>query len=275
MTDLLSYVFMQHAFLAAALASVVCGIIGSYIIVRQMTAVSGGISHATFGGVGLGYLLGFSPLAGAAGFAVCAAVVMGVLKEYAHQKVDMLIGAVWAVGMALGVLFVAMTPGYVPDIESYLFGNILLVTSGDLVVAGVLAVVITMVVVLLYQPLLAVTFDEEYARVLNLPVKMLNLILLILIALAVVMLIQVVGIILVIALLTLPAASCRMLTSRLWVMMAGSVVVCLVVSFGGILLSYFWNIPSGATITLVAAVVFGIVLGMQRCVKGRRRGISG
>lgn len=268
MTDLLSYVFMQHAFLAAALASVVCGIIGSYIIVRRMTAISGGISHATFGGVGLGYLLGFSPIAGAAGFAVSAAVVMGILKEYAHQKVDMLIGAVWAVGMALGVLFVALTPGYVPDIESYLFGNILLVTSGDLILAGVFAVVITAVVALLYQPLLAVTFDEEYATVMNLPVKMLNLLLLILIALAVVMLIQVVGIILVIALLTLPAATCRMLTSRLWVMMIGSVVLCLLVSFGGIFLSYFWDIPSGATITLLVAGVFVLVMGVQRCVKG-------
>ncbi|HJK78067.1 MAG TPA: metal ABC transporter permease [Methanocorpusculum sp.] len=270
MTDLLSYVFMQHAFLAAGLASVVCGIIGSYIIVRQMTAVSGGISHATFGGVGLGYLLGFSPIAGAAGFAVCAAVVIGVLKEYAHQKVDMLIGAVWAVGMALGVLFVALTPGYVPDIESYLFGNILLVTSGNLVLAGVLAVVIMAVVALLYQPFLAVTFDEEYATVMNLPVKLLNLLLLILIALAVVMLIQVVGIILVIALLTLPAASCRMLTSRLWVMMAGSVAIAAVASFGGILLSYFWNIPSGATITLAAAAMFLLVIGVQRCAKRRR-----
>lgn len=267
MTELLSYVFMQHAFVAAALASVVCGIVGSYIIVRQMTAVSGGISHATFGGVGLGYLLGFSPIAGAAGFAVCAALVIGLLKEYAHQKVDMLIGAVWAVGMALGVLFVALTPGYVPDIESYLFGNILLVTSGDLVAAGILAAVIVVVVLLLYRPLLAVTFDEEYATVMNLPVKALNLVLLVLIALAVVMLIQVVGIILVIALLTLPAASCRMLTSRLWVMMAGSVVIAVLVSFGGILVSYFWNIPSGATITLAAALVFLLVIVLQRCRK--------
>ncbi len=260
MTDLLSYVFMQHAFLAAVLASVVCGIIGSYIIVRQMTAVSGGISHATFGGVGLGYLLGFSPLAGAAGFAVAAALVIGVLKEYGKQKVDTLIGAVWAVGMALGVLFVALTPGYVPDIESYLFGNILLVTTADLAVAGVLAAVIVAAVFLFYHSLMAVTFDEEYATIMNLPVRALNLLLLLLIALTVVMLIQVVGIILVIALLTLPAASCRMLTSRLSVMMAGSVAVSMVVSFGGILLSYFWNIPSGATITLLAAAVYLLVV---------------
>lgn len=266
MTDLLSYVFMQHAFLAAVLASVVCGIIGSYIIVRQMTAISGGISHATFGGVGLGYLLGFSPIAGAAGFAVASAVVLGVLKDYAHQKIDTLIGAVWAVGMALGVLFLAITPGYVPDIESYLFGNILLVTTTDLAVAGVLAAVIVVVVLLLYQPLLAVTFDEEYATVMNLPVKALNLVLLVLIALAVVMLIQVVGIILAIALLTLPAAVCRMLTSRLSVMMVGSVAIAMLVSFGGILLSYFWNIPSGAMITLLASAVYLGVLGGRRCI---------
>ncbi len=264
--EIFSYVFMQHAFLAGILASVVCGIMGSYIIVRQMTAVSGGISHATFGGVGLGYFLGFSPLAGAAAFAVGSALVIGVLKEYAQQKVDTLIGAVWAVGMALGVLFVALTPGYVPDIESYLFGNILLVTNADLLAAGLLAGVIVMVVALLYYPLMAATFDEEYATVMNLPVKLLNLILLILIALAVVMLIQVVGIILAIALLTLPAAICRMLTTRLSVMMAGAVLVGIVVCSLGIVFSYLWDVPSGAAITLVAAALYLGVLGCRRAV---------
>ncbi|HJJ88595.1 MAG TPA: metal ABC transporter permease [Methanocorpusculum sp.] len=263
MIDILSYGYMQHVFLAAGLASIVCGIIGSYIIVQQISAISGGIAHATFGGVGLGYLMGFSPIAGAEGFAVLAAMIIGVLKEFAQQKVDMLISAVWAIGMALGVLFVALTPRYVPDIESYLFGNILQVTNGDIVLAGCLAMMIITVVAVLYHPFLAVTFDEEYATVMNLPVKLLNILLLILISLTVIILIQVVGIILVIALLTLPAASCRMLTSRLGVMMIGSSGIATVDSFGGIVLSYFWSVPAGATITLTAAAVFLIVIGKQ------------
>jgi zinc transport system permease protein len=266
-TDLLSHVFMQRALLAAVLTSIVCGIIGSYIVVRQMTAMSGGISHATFGGVGLGYLFGFSPLAGAAGFAVASALVIGVLKDYANQKIDTLIGTIWAIGMALGILFVALTPGYIPDIESYLFGNILLVTKTDLIAASILAAVIVVVVLLLYHPLMAVTFDEEYATVMNLPVRALNLLLLVLIAFTVVMLIQVVGSILVIALLTLPAASCRMLTSRLSVMMAGSVATAMIVSFGGILLSAFWNLPSGATITLLAAGVYLLAICGKNAVR--------
>jgi zinc transport system permease protein len=172
------------------LASIACGIIGTYVVVRRMVSVSGGISHAAFGGIGLGYYLGIDPLIGAAGFTVAAALGMGALQLRARQQMDTLIGAVWAAGMAIGILFVYLTPGFAPDLFSYLFGNILLVRAGDILLMAVLVTVIVAVVAYLYRELQAVTFDPDYATVMNLPVERLFLLLLVLIALTVVMLIR-------------------------------------------------------------------------------------
>ena len=262
--SLLGYTFFQNALLAGVLASIACGIIGTFVVIRRMVAISGGISHAAFGGIGLGYFLGIEPLLGALGFTVGAALTMGELEQRAEQHMDTLIGAVWATGMALGILFIYLTPGFAPDLFGYLFGNILLVPQGDLLLMLILIVVIVITVGLLFNDLLAVTFDEEYATVINLPVERLVLILLVLIAFTVVMLIQVVGIILVIALLTLPAAISRECTSHVGTMMLYAVLLGIVFTTTGIFLSAFLNIPSGATIILVSAAVYGLVLVKKR-----------
>ncbi len=264
MLEVLGFEFFRNALIAGVLASVTCGIIGTYVVVRRMVAISGGISHAAFGGIGLGYYLGIDPLAGATGFTVATALGMGALQLRAKQQMDTLIGAVWAAGMALGILFVYLTPGFAPDLFSYLFGNILLVPRGDILLMAVLTVVIVAVVALLYQELQAVTFDPDYARVMNLPVERLSLLLLVLIALTVVMLIRVVGIILVIALLTLPAAISRLYTTRIWSMMLGAVVLGVVFTGMGIWLSYLANVPSGATIILVSTLAYAGALGVER-----------
>jgi zinc transport system permease protein len=229
-----------------------------------MVALSGGISHAAFGGIGLGYFLGFDPILGAVGFALAVSTGIGILREKAVQNLDTLIGAVWAAGMALGILFISLTPGYAPDLFSYLFGNILLVPQGDLLLMAVLALVIIGAVIIVYSPLLAVTFDEEYARVMNLPVTALMLLLLGLTALTVVMLIRVVGIILVIALLTLPAAIAREYAGEMRRMMVIAVAGGMIFTFSGIWLSYLFDIPSGATIILVSVVAYLAVLGERR-----------
>ena len=252
--------FIRNALVAGLLASIACGVIGSYVVVKRMVSVSVGISHASFCGIGLGYLAGFDPLLGAMGFTVAAALVMGVLGQRVKQQMDTLICVVWAVGMSLGILFIALAPGYTPDLFSFLFGNILLVPTGDLVLTGILAVAIVVIVVILYYPLLAVSFDQEYAAVMNLPVMALELLLLSMVALSVVMLIRVVGIILVIALLTLPAAISREFSAGLSRMMAGAVVVGILFTFGSIWLSYILDAPSGATIILLAAAGYGVVL---------------
>jgi zinc transport system permease protein len=264
MLEILGYEFFRNALLAGLLASIACGIIGSYVVVKRMVALSGGISHAAFGGIGLGYFLGFDPILGAVGFALAVSTGIGILREKAVQNLDTLIGAVWAAGMALGILFISLTPGYAPDLFSYLFGNILLVPQGDLLLMAVLAVVIIGAVIIVYSPLLAVTFDEEYARVMNLPVTALMLLLLGLTALTVVMLIRVVGIILVIALLTLPAAIAREYAGEMRRMMVLAVAGGMIFTFLGIWLSYLFDIPSGATIILVSVVAYLAVLGERR-----------
>ena len=264
MLEILGYEFFRNALLAGILASIACGIIGSYVVVKRMVALSGGISHAAFGGIGLGYFLGFDPILGAVGFALAVSTGIGILREKAVQNLDTLIGAVWAAGMAIGILFISLTPGYAPDLFSYLFGNILLVPQGDLLLMGVLALVIIGAVIIVYSPLLAVTFDEEYARVMNLPVTGLMLLLLGLTALTVVMLIRVVGIILVIALLTLPAAIAREYAGEMKRMMVIAVAGGMIFTFSGIWLSYLFDIPSGATIILVSVAAYLVVLAERR-----------
>jgi zinc transport system permease protein len=261
---ILGYSFFQNALLAAVFASIVCGIIGSYVVVKKMVSISGGISHAAFGGVGLGYLAGVNPITGAFAFTILVALGIGILKEKTSQNLDTLVGAVWAAGMAIGIVCISLVPGYAPDLFGYLFGNILLVPASDLALMGGVSVVIVAVVALLFTQLQAVTFDEEYARVMNLPVTRLSLVLLVLIAITVVMLIRVVGIILVIALLTLPAATARKFTTRLWSMMVVSVLLGLVFSTGGLWLSYLLDIPSGATIILLATIGFAVSLFIPR-----------
>lgn len=269
MIAVLGYEFFRNALLAGVLASIACGLVGSYVVVKRMVSVSGGISHAAFGGIGLGYFLGLDPLLGAAGFTIATALGMGWLRQQARQDLDTLIGAVWATGMAVGILFIYLTPGFAPDLFSYLFGNILLVPAGTVVMMAALVILIVAVIVLCYNQLLAVTFDEEYAEIMNLPTRGLDYLLLTLIALTVVMLIQVVGIILVIALLTLPAACARLFASRLKMMMVFSVLLGMVFTTGGILLSYLLDIPSGATIILISAAAYAMAIAIH---EGRGRG---
>lgn len=267
--SILSFGFFQNAILAAVLASIACGIIGSLVFVKRMVTVSGGISHAAFGGVGLGYLFSIDPIVGAFFFSVGVALGIGILKEKAGQEIDTLIGAVWAAGMAVGIISVSLAEGYTPDLFSYLFGNILLVPQGDILLMAVFSAFIVAIVALFYLPLQAVTFDEEYARVMNLPVTALSLLLLVLTATCVIILIRLVGIILGIALLVLPAASVRGFTTRLPAMMAASVALALVLSLSGLFLSYAWDLPSGATIILLGAAVYAVALILSRFIPAR------
>ena len=261
MFEIFGYQFFQNALVAGILASIVCGVIGSFVVVKKMVTVSGGISHAAFGGIGIGYFLGLDPLLGATVFTLGVAGIVGGLRQWASQNIDTIIGAVWAAGMAVGILFVYLTPGFAPDLFGYLFGNILLVPPGQIALMFMLDAAIVLVVAFFYHDLVAVTFDEEYARVMNLPVGWLVLLLLVLIALTVVMLIQVVGIILVIALLTLPAAISREFSSTLLRMMIFAIVLGGCFTTAGILLSYILDVPSGATIILVSTAAYAVVAG--------------
>ncbi|MDD4986155.1 MAG: metal ABC transporter permease [Dehalococcoidales bacterium] len=270
MIAILQYEFMQNAFWAGLLAAIACGIIGTYVIVKRMVFISGGIAHASFGGIGIGYFMGINPIIGALVFTIASALGMGALIRRTRLAEDTAIGIFWSIGMALGILFIAITPGYAPDLFSYLFGNILTVPASDLLLMIILDAVIILVVSLLYKEFTALSFDEEFGRVMGLPVERLYLTLLCLIALTVVLMIRIVGIILIIALLTIPAAMARRFTSNLKKMMLLAVGLGIGFTFGGLWLSYAVDLPSGATIILVGGGVFLITLGFLK-LQSRRR----
>jgi zinc transport system permease protein len=270
MLEALQYSFIQNALIAGVLAAVACGIVGVYVVVKRIVFISGGISHASFGGIGLGYLLGINPVIGALFFTIASALGMGIVSRRTRLPEDTAIGILWAVGMALGIIFIGLSPGYAPDLFSYLFGNILTVPASDLILMLILDVVIISVVFLLYKEFLALSFDEEFGTVVGVPTERLYLTLLCLIALTVVVLIRVVGVILVIALLTIPAATARQFTHSLKRMMFLSILFGIVFAVLGLWLSYALDLASGATIVLVSGVCFMIVFGVQT-LRGRRR----
>jgi len=264
MLELLQYDFMRNALLAGLLASVACGIVGVYVVTKRIVFISGGIAHASFGGIGLGYLIGISPVLGAMFFTVASALGMGLVTRRTKLPEDTAIGILWAVGMALGIVFIGLSPGYAPDLFSYLFGNILTVPSSDLILMLVLDAIIVAIVIALYKEFLALSFDEEFGTVVGVPVEALYLLLLGMIALTVVVLIRVVGIILVIALLTIPAALARQFTYDLKKMMLLATLFGAIFAFGGLWLSYVSDLASGATIVLLSGTVLLASFGFSR-----------
>ena len=260
--DLIELDFLQRALCAVLLASVACGIVGSYIVVRRIVFISGGISHTAFGGVGLGLLLGWNPLLGAMIFAVAAALVISWISIKFKERIDTLIGILWATGMSLGILFINLKHGYATNPTSYLFGSITGVTSEDLIITLILDVFIVLTVLLFFSELHAVSFDEEYATSIGLSVGFYNTLMLIMIAFTVVVMIQLVGIILVIALLSFPPAIASMFTRSLKKMMILAVLLSIFFTVGGLWISYdigaltTAKIPTAPTIIIFAALCY-------------------
>ncbi len=257
--ELFSYDFFQKAFLSAVFASVSCGIIGSYIVSRRIVFISGGITHASFGGIGLAFFLGFNPLVGAVLFAVFSALGIQFFTKVAEIREDSSIAIWWSLGMALGIIFIFLTPGYTPNLMSYLFGNILTVTISELWWMLILNFVIILFFVLLFKKILYIAFDEEFARAAGLPVSLFNYLTITLIALTVVLNIRVVGIILILSLLTIPQASANLFTRDFKNLIILSSVFAFIGAVSGLFISYFLNIPSGAAIIFTLVIMFGIL----------------
>ena len=256
MLEALQYDFMRNALLAGLLVSVSCGIIGSLVVVNRIVFISGGIAHAAFGGVGLGFFYGFSPFLGAAIFASGVSLIMGVVSLKSKHRADTIIGVLWAIGMAVGIILIDLTPGYHVDLMSYLYGSILAVPAADLWLMLPLDGFILLVVLLFYKEFVALSYDEEFAFVVGIPVKTLYLLLLGMTALSIVMIIQVVGLILVIALLTIPPFIAEKYTRSLGQMMVLASILGIFFTISGLWLSYAYDLTSGATIILVAGVGF-------------------
>ncbi|MBG0791750.1 MAG: metal ABC transporter permease [Desulfovibrionaceae bacterium] len=258
--DILGYEFMQNALAAGVLASVICGIIGSLVVVNRIVFISGGIAHASYGGVGLAFMLGLPVLPVTTAFTVFAALVMALVTLRARERADTVIGAIWAAGMALGIILLDLTPGYNVDLMSYLFGSILAVTRSDLWLMAGLAVLVFCLVLLFFRGFLSMSFDEEFARSRGVPVDFLHCLLIVLVGLCVVMIIRVVGLILVIALLTIPPFIAERRTSSLKSMMIISTVLSVVFTIAGLWISYSLDITSGAAIIAVATLSFFLSL---------------
>ncbi len=267
LSDLSRYPFLQYALITGVLASIACGIIGSYVVTKRISYIAGSIAHTVLGGLGAARYFQtvyhwewFHPFYGAVFAALISAVIIGLVSMRAKQREDTVIGSLWAVGMATGILFIYKTPGYNEDLMGYLFGSILMVSPQDLWMIAGLDILIVIASVLFYNQFLALCFDEEYARLRGVHVEFYYLMLLCLTALTVVLLVTVVGIVMVIALITLPAAVAGELTKRLWHMMALSTVLTVLFTTTGLAVSYGPDLPAGATTIVIAGTAYLLVV---------------
>jgi zinc transport system permease protein len=264
MIEALQFEFIQHALIAGILVSFAAGIIGSLIVVNRMVFLAGGIAHASYGGIGLAVYFGLPIFLGASLFAVSAALLIATLTLHKRHRIDTFIGLIWAVGMAIGVIFIDLTPGYNVDMMSYLFGSILAVSSDDIYFMSALLFVILFVMTFWYRDILAVSYDSEYASLSGINVKLFYTLILVLSALTVVIAIKVVGLILVIALLTIPIYISAKLASSLASMMIISGLLSSIFTLIGLYISYNYDITSGASIILTSAISLLIYLAIEK-----------
>lgn len=254
--DLLQYTFFQHALLGSLLASIACGLVGTYIVTKRLVFISGGLTHASFGGIGLGLYTGISPILSAALFAVLSAFGVEWLSKRKDMREDSAIAVFWTLGMALGIMFTFLSPGFAPDLSAYLFGNILTITASDIALLGVLSVVLAVFFGLYLRPIVSIAFDREFARSQGLPVEFFEYALMLFIALTIVACLRMVGIVLVISLLTIPQMTANLFSHCfhriIWLSIGIGYLSCL----GGLLLSFYLNVPSGASIIFFSILIY-------------------
>lgn len=263
MTEMLQFEFMRNALMAGLLISLACGVVGTLVVVNKLSFLAGGVAHAAYGGLGVAVFFKLPIAVGTLTFSVLSSCLMGYVSTSNRQRSDTIIGAMWAAGMAVGIVLVDMTPGYYADMMSYLFGSIMAVPQSSLFFMAILDGCIVLVVALLYKELLAFSYDEEFAAISGVPVTFLRYLLLIMIAVTVVMLIKAVGLILVIALFTIPASLAEMFTKDLKRIMAVASAASLFFTTAGLLLSYFFDVTAGAMIILTACVGYGVLYAVK------------
>lgn len=254
--NMFSYDFMRNALFASFLVGVACGLIGTLVVLNRIVFLGGGIAHAAYGGIGLAYYFGQDPMLGAILFSILSALGMGLVHLRTKARSDTLIGVMWSIGMAIGIIFVSLTPGFKADLMSYLFGSLLAVSGSDLQVMALIAALVIVFVVLLYRSLQAISFDETFSTIRNLPVAALYLVMLVMIGLTVVVAMRIVGLIMVIAMLTIPPATANLFLKDMKGMMLLSIGLGWLFSIIGLILSFALNLQAGSIIILVAALSY-------------------
>ncbi len=256
MTELFQYTFFQHALLGSLFASIACGIIGTYIVTRRLVFISGGITHASFGGIGIGLYSGVSPLLTAALFSILSAFGVEWLSKRSDMREDSAIAVFWTFGMAIGIIFSFLAPGFTPDLSSFLFGNILTITRTDILLLALLSIALAVFFSLFLRPIIAIAFDREFARSQRMPVVAFEYILMMFIALTIVSCLRMVGIVLAISLLTLPQMTANLFTHSFKRIIFLSIALGYIGCLGGLLLSYQLQVPSGAAIIFVSILIY-------------------
>lgn len=258
MTELFEYTFFQNALIGSLLASIACGIIGTYIVTRRLVFISGGITHASFGGIGIGLYTGISPILAAAVFSVLSAFGVEWLSKRNDMREDSAIAVFWTFGMAVGIIFSFLAPGFTPELSSFLFGNILTITNSDLLLLASISLALSVFFAIFLRPIVSIAFDREFAKSQKLPVTLFEYILMMFIALTIVACLRMIGIVLVISLLTLPQMTANLFTYNFRRIIILSIIIACISCLGGLLLSYQLQVPSGAAIIFTSIIIYAL-----------------
>lgn len=272
--ELLQYTFFQNALIGSLLASIACGIIGTYIVTRRLVFISGGLTHASFGGIGLGLWLGIPPLLSAALFSVLSAFGVEWLSKHHDTREDSAIAVFWTLGMALGIIFSFLSPGFMPDLSAYLFGNILTITQADLVLLAVISLALILFFSLFLHAIVCIAFDREFALSQQLPVVLIEYLLMMFIALTIVGCLRLVGIVLVISLLTLPQMTANLFCNSFKGIIGISILIGWLSCLGGLMVAFHYNIPSGASIIFISVLIYALAKIGKRIIKLRKKTIK-
>jgi zinc transport system permease protein len=268
--QLFEYQFFRNALIGTILTSITAGFIGTYIVSRKMVFISDGITHASFGGIGIAYYLGLNPFAGALLFGIGTALGIEWIQKKENIREDSAIAILWSLGMAIGILFIFLTPGYTPNLMSFLFGNILSITYFDLIIMAIITLMVSTLFIVFYRPILYSAFDPEFAQASGLPVVAIRYCIMVVIAITVVVSIKIAGIILVMSLFTIPQVIANMFTRNFGKIIPLSMLFAFLGVTGGLIASYYADLPSGATIILTLVVLFLILKVAQKFITARR-----
>ncbi|MDH6304935.1 zinc transport system permease protein [Parabacteroides sp. PF5-5] len=271
MFDLLQYSFFQNALLGSLLTAISCGIVGTYIVARRLVFISGGITHASFGGLGLGFYLGTNPILTAMLFSILSAFGVEWVSKSQNVREDSAIAGVWSLGMALGVIFIFLTPGYAPNLSAYLFGNVLTITFTDILWIAIVSILLILLFSFFLKEIVYVAFDHDFAVTQRLPVKWIEYTMMFFIAVTIVLSIRLVGIMLLMSLLTLPQITVNLFTSDFKKIIWGSIGLGFLGCLTGLVLSYYLDVPSGAFIILVLVLFFLLTKGVLFLRQGNKR----
>lgn len=256
--DLLDYAFFRNALWGSLLASIACGIIGTYIVIRRLVFISGGITHASLGGLGIGFYFGFNPILSAMLFSVLSAFGIEWLSTKQGVREDSAIASFWSLGMAIGIIFIFLKPGYAPNLTDYLFGNILTIANSDILYLGILSLFLIALLWLFHRQILYIAFDADFAKTRGIAVRTFEYLMMFCIAVSIVLSIRLVGVVLLMSLLTIPQMTANIFTSNFRKMIFLSIWISFFCCVSGLILSYYLNVPSGAFIILLMTVLFGI-----------------